>query len=184
MPETQDHTQATRWQDALQIGDIVLFAPVPSPDTPAPGSRPRPYLVCDLVAAEGGTLALLFAASDETPPVPRPRPEGPAQADDLDRYGADSLPGFFARDPIRVSLDHRGFVLDAATGAPTVGRLTERALEKVFAIRRVLRAFARIKARGVPGTWELPFPDLHSDRVGTIRLTYQPLPATGRTTIH
>jgi len=176
-----DAPHTPSWQDNLRIGDIVLFQPAPTSLPGAAVPRPRRYLVFEIGTLEGTLSAVLYAASDEKPPEPLPRKDG---TDGPDRYDRESLPRFFASDALCVALDHPGFVLDADTGAPTVGVLTGPALEKVLAIRHATKVCAQIRRDGVPGTWQLPFPDPHSERVGTLTITCLPASDTDLDTIH
>ncbi|MCR9111581.1 hypothetical protein [Marivita sp. XM-24bin2] len=131
------------WRETLSWGDIVSFSfPVEGAGRPP---KKRPCLVLDITNLGETRYAVLAYGTSADTSANRgyevKLTETEARAAGLHRSTR-----FVGARRMLVALDHCGFVICAATGAPTIGRLNGDAFERMNVVRGRILAEAEMAA--------------------------------------
>ena len=143
---TTSLTMTAAWQNHLSYGDIVSFRFPLAEEGPKGRPKARPCLILDIEEHGGQRYALLAYGTSS-------RRRSNIGYEVHVRRRADYLSAGL-REPTRfvgarrllVPLDHSGFVICGATGAPVLGRLDGSPFEAMNAVRARIYAEADIAA--------------------------------------
>lgn len=152
MPEVNpDGRPIPTWRDTLRRGQIASFAfPAAEPDATG-REAPRPCLVLDVESRGAHLFATLACgapaatATDVEDEIHVVEPAAMAAA------GVTQPTRFVAARRLTVSLEHPGWDLDPASGAPMIGRLdaaSETRLDELWAKLRARREAVAARRRG------------------------------------
>jgi len=139
-------TDTATWQETLAVGDVVSFRFPIAEDGANIAPKARPCLVLDIAEIGGVRYATLAYGTTSKRRANTGYEVRLGKPSEYRAAGLHEPTRFVGKRRMMVPLDHSGFVICGATGAPVPGRVSGAAEARMEAIRGRIHAEADIAA--------------------------------------